>query len=251
MSISIEEKDYLLDKNMNCPVCKKTFISKFVKTGKARFLGTDENLRPRYTGVDTVKYDVVMCPHCGYAAVSREFDNITDRQIQTLREEIASKFVGIEPVNEAYSYLEAIRRYKMALLTAIKKPAKLSECAYLCLKLSWLYQSAADELKEETEAGNMTANDEKLLEVYEKSASQYYRESYKGFVEAMEKEMTPICGMDESTMNYLMSVLCYHNEDYDTAKRYAYDVIGSRTVPAKLKEKQRVILDKIKAAKGE
>lgn len=249
MGNNLQENEYLLDRKIDCPICKKTFVSKFIKTGRARFLGTDEDLRPRYSGVDTVKYDVVMCPNCGYSAVEREFQNISDRQIQVIREEIASKFVGIELPDEPYSYAEAIRRYKMALLTAIKKPAKLSECAYLCLKLSWLYQGAIEQIQEGKTDGSHTESELRQIEVYENSANQYYKEAYKGFVEAISKEMPPICGMDENTMMYLMSVLCYHNEDYDTASRYAYDVISSRTVPVKLKEKQRDMMEKIKLAK--
>ena len=148
--IEKEEGMYVYDKKIECPVCMKEFTTKIVKTGKARFKGSEMDLRPIYEGVDTIKYDVYMCPHCGYSAVSREFNNITHSQRKTLMEEIGSKYAGISGGHdEIYSYDEAVVRYKMALLTAIKKPAKLSECAYLCLKLSWLYRSMSEEKIEE------------------------------------------------------------------------------------------------------
>ena len=72
-----DESNYIFDKSMNCPICDMDFKTKQVKTGKARFLGTEEDLRPKYTGIDTIKYDVCMCPYCGYASTIREFNNVT------------------------------------------------------------------------------------------------------------------------------------------------------------------------------
>ena len=69
--IEKEEGMYVYDKKIECPVCMKEFTTKIVKTGKARFKGSEMDLRPIYEGVDTIKYDVYMCPHCGYSAVSR------------------------------------------------------------------------------------------------------------------------------------------------------------------------------------
>ena len=223
-----QESVYLYDKKITCAVCNKEFITKQVRTGKARFKGTNEILKPIYTGIDCTKYDVIMCPHCGYSAVSREFNNITHSQRKTLMEEIGSKYAGISGGHdEIYSYDEAVVRYKMALLTAIKKPAKLSECAYLCLKLSWLYRSMSEEKIEE-----------------------HYREkAYKGFEEALQKEYPPICGMDENTISYLMSVLAYKSGDNDKAMQYGYSVISSRGASTKLKDKEREIIDILKAEK--
>lgn len=149
-------------------------------------------------------------------------------QRKTLMEEIGSKYAGISGGHdEIYSYDEAVVRYKMALLTAIKKPAKLSECAYLCLKLSWLYRSMSEEKIEE-----------------------HYREkAYKGFEEALQKEYPPICGMDENTISYLMSVLAYKSGDNDKAMQYGYSVISSRGASTKLKDKEREIIDILKAEK--
>ena len=67
----IEEKDLIYDKNFTCPVCGEDFPAKIMKTGKARLLGTDQDLRAKYEGIDAVKYDVILCPHCGYAALNR------------------------------------------------------------------------------------------------------------------------------------------------------------------------------------
>ena len=39
-----KETDYIFDKTIKCDVCGKEFKTKQVRTGKARFIGTDEVL---------------------------------------------------------------------------------------------------------------------------------------------------------------------------------------------------------------
>ena len=72
----IEEKDLIFDKTFTCPVCGEDFPAKIMKTGKARLLSTDQDLRAKYEGIDAVKYDVILCPHCGYAALNRYFNSL-------------------------------------------------------------------------------------------------------------------------------------------------------------------------------
>lgn len=240
-----QESAYILDKKMDCPICHKEFVTKQVKTGKARFVGTDEDLRPRYSEIDTIKYDVQFCTHCGYAAVSRQFNNVTSKQRQNILDGIANKFRGVEHNEEIYTYEDAIYRYKMAILTAMVKPSKLSEGAYLALKLSWIYRAA---LEEQEQSGKP---DDKLVRAYKMGAEHYQNEAYNKFKSAVSNEYPPICGMDEVTVNYLMSVLAYREGDYDDAQRYAYFVLGSHSASAKLKERQRQIVDKLKAVKEE
>ena len=73
--------------------------------------------------------------------------------------------------------------------------------------------------------------------------------AYKGFEEALQKEYPPICGMDENTISYLMSVLAYKSGDNDKAMQYGYSVISSRGASRKLKDKEREIIDILKAEK--
>lgn len=75
-----KETDYIFDKTIKCDVCGKEFKTKQVRTGKARFIGTDDILKPLYEGIDTCKYDIIMCPHCGYAASLRLFGHHTENR---------------------------------------------------------------------------------------------------------------------------------------------------------------------------
>ena len=55
-----KETDYIFDKTIKCDVCGKEFKTKQVRTGKARFIGTDDILKPLYEGIDTCKYDIII-----------------------------------------------------------------------------------------------------------------------------------------------------------------------------------------------
>lgn len=76
----VTEADYLFDKTYKCPVCEKEFKAKMVRAGKTRLIGSDSDLRPKYSGIDAIKYDAIVCPYCGYASLSRFLEiSQTDR----------------------------------------------------------------------------------------------------------------------------------------------------------------------------
>lgn len=240
-----DENQFIFDKKIKCPICDKQFVTKQMKTGKARFLGTEDDLRPMYDGVDPIKYDIVMCPHCGYAALSNSFDTLTARQITKIKEEIQAKFQPVQVPEGPYDYTLAIRRYKMALITAMTRNIKISEGAYLCLKLSWLYRAAAKELEE------LQEDNTNKIEEYNKREVQYREKAYEGFTAAMGKEYFPICNMDEVTFNFLLSELAYKCNDIANAKQFAFMVISSHSASAKVKDKARALVDELKAVSSE
>ena len=86
------EIDYLFEKTHTCPVCDNEFKCSAVRTGKAKLMGADSDLRPHYQGVDPLKYDALVCPRCGYAALTRFFNAITTPQARLVKEQISSKF---------------------------------------------------------------------------------------------------------------------------------------------------------------
>ena len=74
------EEDLLFDKSYTCPVCDHEFKSRMVRTG------ADSDLRPRYMGVDSLKYDAILCPKCGYAALNRYFNFVMSSQAKNIKE---------------------------------------------------------------------------------------------------------------------------------------------------------------------
>lgn len=76
----IKEEDFLFDKTYECPVCYGEIKARTMKAGKAKLLRTDLDLRPVYEHIEPLKYEVVTCPHCGYAALTRYFKGLTASQ---------------------------------------------------------------------------------------------------------------------------------------------------------------------------
>ncbi len=238
----VTESDFIFDKKIQCPVCDREFKAKTVKTGKPRLIGSDSDLRPKYSGIDSIKYDAIVCPHCGYAALSRYFGYMTTAQAHLIKENVSAKFKRLPETGDTYSYDEAINRHKLALFNSIVKKAKGSERAYTCLKLAWLYRGKKENLPAADGAGRRDC---------EKKELEMLNNAFEGLSVSRSKEDFPICGMDESTFDYLLADLAARVGKYDFAVKMASAVIVSRTANTKLKEKARDLRDRLKARTGQ
>lgn len=240
-----QEKDFLFVKHLKCPVCGEIFGSLAVKSGKLRRLEPDFDLRPRFRFIDALKYEVHVCPHCGYAAMSRYFENLTKAQIKMVKEKVCSNFKPVgDQLPETFDYETAVRRYKLALYNADVKRGKLSEKAYTCLKLSWLYRSMAEEMPEET--AEEQAKKAEIINTQE----AFYKKAYEAFQKVIATEVFPICGMDCYTMDYLIAALACHFKEYAYASKAISNILGSQTADRRMKNKaldiKTVILEGIK-----
>lgn len=182
-----EEKDFIYDKTYTCPVCDSSFTSRVMKTGKAKLVSMDLDLRPRYVGIDATKYDVELCPHCKFAALTRYFTAMTPAQAHLIKEQISNK-VKLQPHTEDYyTYEEAMERYKLALVCAMVKKAKNSEKAYICLKSAWLLRGYREDLESKRQL--LPQQREELTQ----QEMEYLQNAFKGFVEAQKSERYPMC----------------------------------------------------------
>lgn len=225
------EEDFLLDKKVQCKVCDKTFIMKMVKNGRVRRMEPDMDLRPRFQYIDTLKYDLASCPYCGYTAMNRYFDHISTAQIKLIKDEITAKFKPTATKSEdMYSYDAVIDRYKLSLMNTIVKRGKASERAYTCLKISWLLRGKIEGMPDGTE------EEKKAVAACRQEAEEFYQQAYEGFVMACSKEMFPICGMEQSTMDYLLAYMSFHFKKYEVASKYLASVISSHGASRKMKD---------------
>lgn len=230
----VTEEECVFDKKMKCPVCDNEFKTKTVKTGRVKLIGQDTDLRPKYQIMDSLKYDAVLCPHCGYAALNRFFNYVSNVQAKMIREQIGATFKGGDQSDKSvYTYDEAIMRHKLALLSTVVKKGKASERAYVCLKLAWLTRGKSETLPEDTE------EIVQVREVLHKEETEYLENAYEGFTVAFSKEDFPICGMDELTVSYLVSDLARQLGKYGEAKRYISRVLMSRESNERIKSKAR------------
>ncbi len=235
----INEKDLIFEKSFTCPVCDGSFSAKIVKSGKAKLIGTDQDLRAKYEGIDPAKYDVLLCPDCGYAALSRYFQGVTSVQAKLIREKVSQSVHVSSYDDEVYSYEQAMERYKLVLVDAVVKKAKASEKAYICLKSAWLLRGYAESLQE---AGNP---DEKLLQELAQQETEYLENAYKGFVDARQTEGFPMCGMDEVTIDYLIAALAARGKKYDVAGKLVASLLTNSAASARIKERARELKEQI------
>ncbi|SHO52121.1 DUF2225 domain-containing protein [Anaerocolumna xylanovorans] len=240
--VQIVESDFIFDKTFTCPVCDKGFKAKTVKTGKVKLISADTDLRPKYQHLDSLKYDVIACPHCGYAALNRFFNYMTSQQAKLIKENISASFKGLATEGEVLTYDEAIARHKLALVNTVVKKGKISERAYTCLKTAWLLRGKAEALSEQGETEE-TVNELKKLREEE---FEFIKNACEGFMEAFSKESFPMCGMDENTMMYLIADLARRSGKLDESSRWISRVLISRDANERIKTKARELKDLIK-----
>ena len=231
----VQEQDFLFDKSYTCPICEKEFKARTVKIGKARLIGSDLDLRPKYEQVDLLKYDVIMCPACGYAALSRFFKYVTSPQAKNIKAAISASFKPQQEQKEIYTYDEALERYKLTLVNAIVKQAKSSEKAYICLKTAWLLRGKAEHLDKslpDYEAQKKQCEDQE---------NEFLRNALEGFLAARQTEGYPMCGMDEPTVDYLIAVTAMRFEQYDVSSRLITGILTSSNANPRMKDKARDI----------
>ena len=231
----ITEEDLLFDKTFTCPVCDEEFHSKMIRTGKVKLLSADTDLRPKYQLVDSLKYDALVCPKCGYAALSRFFKFMMPAQAKLIRENISKNFSGLAPTGNIYTYDDAIARHQLALANAVVKKAKTSEKAYTCLKMAWLYRGKAESLPSDT------PDYDKVIKELQSSEIELLKNAYEGFLAAFSKEAFPMCGMDELTVTYLVADLARRIGRYDESSRWISKVLSSRQANERIKNRARDI----------
>ena len=234
-----KEEDFVFDKTYTCPVCDHEFKSKVVRTGKVRLIGADSDLRPMYQDVDSLKYDAVMCPRCGYAALSRYFDFVMNSQSKAIKDNISANFKFKETDDPIFSYDDAITRHKMALACTVVKKGKSSEKAYTCLKLGWLFRGKREQLMKENDA----AKDE-IAQLFE-AEKECLTNAFEGFKDAFGKEDFPMCGMDQHTVLYLLGELAFRTGNIDEAKKYVSNVLVARDANNRIKNKALELKERI------
>ena len=235
-----DENDVLFDKSAECPVCSKKFSFRAVRTGKARSVGQDMDLRPKFDKFDPLKYDVVVCPYCGYACLTRYFTALPAAMVKLIKEGFAGKVHGVAN-NPVLSYDDAIQRYQLALAAAIVKRAKDSEKAYICLRMAWVIRGKRENLPVDT------PDYDEISKELVKDENEALKTAFEGFINARQKESFPIAGMDEITVDYLLAVLATKFGKYDAAQKLISGILLNKSANNRIKDRARELKDQVLA----
>ena len=224
----MSEADKVFKKSYKCPICDSNFKCLTVKQGKARMVSSDIDLKVNYRDIEPLKYDIILCPVCGYAALERYFDRVSAFQRKNIIDKICQSFSYVFEDKDEFTFDDAIVRYKFAVLTSQVKMSKASEFGFLCLKMGWLYRSYADSLDESMK--------KKKTELKEQEKT-YLTNAFNYFETARAKEQSPICGMDEITFDTLLASLCVELDKKDEAKKYMSIILSNRNASKRVKDK--------------
>jgi hypothetical protein len=216
--------DYLIVKNTVCPVCNSAFDSIVIRKSKLKLIDVETDFKAHYQTIDPNLYDILICHYCGYASMSNLFAQITDKQIDIVKQKIRPHFIARD-YYIPFSVECAIERYKLALLCATVIGRKAGYKALLCLKLAWLYRDLGDR---DNEA------------IFIRNAALGYKEAYK-------TESFPIGAMNEATTQYIIAELLRRDGQFSEAMRWISEVVVARSgVTRKLKDRALLVKDLIR-----
>jgi uncharacterized protein (DUF2225 family) len=241
----VSEEEYLFDKTYNCPLCSTEFKDRAVRSGKARQIGSDLDLRPKFEHFDPGKYNVASCPNCGYTCLTTPnyFVNLPAAQAGLVKANISDAFIKRTEFPAVFTYEYAFERYQLCLANAIVKKARDSEKAAICLRTAWLLRGMGENL-------DKTAADykEKFAEI-KGQEMEYLENAYEGFITAASHESFPLAGMDEMTIDYLLAALAIEFKKTDVASRMISKILASPDANNRIKDKARDLKDMLAASK--
>lgn len=237
-----EEATFLFDRTVNCIMCNKDFKVKAVRAGRGRKVDNDIDLRPIYDDVDVTKYEIVMCPHCGYAANNKRFSNIPEQQYNNVKSQICRRYIPKnEEAGDIYTYPQAIERYKMALLVGSVRGLNTGEMGYLALKMAWLYRAWKNQLELK-----QNPNNKSLINKCNVEEKRYISNAYNYIVDGFSSSGTVVEELSGPTLNYVIAALAYLCEDYKSIRFHIEKVIISKAATTKLKEMASELRERIK-----
>jgi len=173
----------LYDKSNKCPVCNNVFSSKRVRASACRVEKRDEDFCTFYKSHNPMHYEILVCPHCAYAASENSFDSLTAKELATIKELLSGKVINRSFCGER-TIADALDSFKLALFIAKARNAKNSVIGGLSLKLAWIYREMKDDKEKD------------FLE----HALENYRTAY-------DKEELPLGNLDEISVQYLLGEL--------------------------------------------
>ncbi len=133
----------IFESEIKCPVCDQTFKISKTRSKQLRFIKRDTDNCPYYEDVNPIFYTAYVCPECGYAALERNFPEVSVVAKAAVLKKITPKwnkqnFGGTRDLNRA------ILVHKIVLLNYTVMEYPYHEIGKLCLKIAWLYRYTND-----------------------------------------------------------------------------------------------------------
>ncbi|MDI6785678.1 MAG: DUF2225 domain-containing protein [bacterium] len=196
----------LWEKQVNCPICKNSFVAKNIKSSAVKVKERDTDFRGIYEGVNPNWYLVWVCPKCYYSCFREDFLSIKRKYVAVLQKDIQKRnaIARNSDFNKERNHYLALISYELAAHCYNITDGSKEKIGNLYLKASWL----AREVK-------IWSLEKKFL----KKALQCYLQAY---------ESEPDLKMDNSLIVYLIGELNRRLGNYKEAIRFLGRVYDDR-----------------------
>jgi len=210
----------LYEIQIKCPICSHDYQMTKVLSRRARVMSRDEDFCPYYKNLNPMFYSISVCPNCGYASFDPTSSDLTLNKKELYRLKVMPKWQR-KDLNQRRDIDEAIKTYKLLLLTNKMIHGKESDIAKACLRLAWLYRYKEDEDKEK----------------------RYLKQMIKYNEAAFEKEDLSDAGRKELEIMYILGETYRRFGEFRKAFNWFYKVSNHKSINAnrviKIKNKEQ------------
>lgn len=201
----------LYEKSISCLYCQQTFKTLKMKRSKIRIKAKDTDFCTYYIGENPLYYDVNVCPNCGFA-FTEGFSPINLLRKSHFEEQYVKK-IEIPQLCGERNIHDAVRSYKLALLSASMLGEKRIVMANICMRLAWLHRYLNNNLEEKR---------------FLSHALQFYEDIYQ--MERMDR-----IPMEEEKLIYLVGELNGRLGNYEKTRKWFSYIFTSRNLQPKWK----------------
>lgn len=134
-----------------CPVCDSRFEYLRIRTRSVRPLSRDSDFYVRYHSLDPTHYSIVVCPACGYAAYSDDFDDLSADERSALLNARPARLAMMEhSLAGLRSTEDGVAVTELALSSYALRHANERRHAVLLHRRAWIERERGDAEAERT-----------------------------------------------------------------------------------------------------
>ncbi len=163
--ISDSHKEFLVNVQVVCPVCKKKTSVRNPRLSKLKTLKTENDFRIRYENFEKSFYNIYTCADCYYSHFFNEFANPLQPRARVALTQLLGELQSSPPIPfvDDLDINVILKKYYLAIYCAkAGKPDNLLLARYY-MNLSWLYGDMEDEEMKRHSLDNAYTNYESAL----------------------------------------------------------------------------------------
>ncbi len=143
LTAPLSHVQYLYLKKVLCPVCGDSFETIAFRSSKLRVQKVDPDFRRSYIDFDPLWYSIWVCPHCFYANITSDFEQVTKKAKMAIldhKDIKKSNFIFTNPRRLDQTF----RAYYLNIHWVESLMQDSEKLGRLWLRLAWLYDDVGD-----------------------------------------------------------------------------------------------------------